>query len=110
MYYFLFKQKWKGLANMSMPISQPSEDCEILEDVIAGLEYGPDYNYPIPKYNEEPFTSEDDEILMKLILQFGTKFEKIGKLLNNRSPAAVKNRYMMIKRNKKLQISVKMRE
>ena len=76
-----------------------------MNDIIAGLDHGPDYDYPVPKYNERAFSKNDDEMIICLVLKIVTNFEKIGKLLDNRNPITVKNRYNSLLKSKKLKIA-----
>ena len=56
----------------------------------------------IPIYNTTPLTKNEELQLLKLIYQLGLKFDRIGKIMGNRSPAALKNLYFSKLRKKKV--------
>lgn len=55
-------------------------------------------NYLNPELNVEPWTKEEDEILLKKHKEFGGRWSKIGMFLKGRSDNAIKNRYMQYSR------------
>ena len=51
-----------------------------------------------PTKNRDKWSLEEDAELVSLHIEFGSKWSKIGKLLNNRSDISVKNRFFSLKR------------
>jgi len=53
-------------------------------------------NHLSPKINKEPWTTEEDEILLANQKILGNKWASISKLLNGRPPLSVRNRWKII--------------
>ncbi|EAY12502.1 Myb-like DNA-binding domain containing protein [Trichomonas vaginalis G3] len=55
-------------------------------------------NYLSPTLNRDPFTLEEDLIILQKYNEFGAKWVNISKFLVNRTDISVKSRWMMLKR------------
>lgn len=58
-------------------------------------------NYLDPKLNQLPFTKEEDELLWKLYLDFGSRWTMMKPFFVNRSAVNLKNHFCSISRKKK---------
>lgn len=63
-------------------------------------------NYLSPKINKEPWTEEEDELLIKKQLEIGSKWVQIAKFFKGRTDASVKNRWQMLDRKEKKQNNI----
>ena len=54
--------------------------------------------YLSPKVNNEPFTKEEDELLIKLVSKYGGMWVQISKKFKNRSDIQMKNRWNILKK------------
>lgn len=59
------------------------------------------FNYLSPKINFQPWTNEEDKRLEKLYNEFGPKWVKITQFFPARTDVNVKNRWLVIQRQKK---------
>lgn len=59
-----------------------------------------DTNNEEDEKNAEPFTKEEDHIILKSFLQYGTNWGLVAKNLNQRRKNQIKNRYKEIKKSK----------
>ena len=59
----------------------------------------------IPIYDTTPLSENEELQLLNLVYQLGPNFNRIGKLMGNRSPAALKNLYLSKLRKKKVLLS-----
>ena len=57
-------------------------------------------NYLNPDLRTDPWTAEEDQILEEKYKEYGAKWNKISKFLQNRSDNNIRNRWMMIARRK----------
>lgn len=93
----------------------PKEDQKLLE--LVG-EYGEDWeiictfmpgrntrqvrerwsNYVSPTINREPFTEEEDALLLDKVSEYGSKWVMLTQFFNKRTDSALKNRYQLIER------------
>jgi myb proto-oncogene protein len=62
-------------------------------------------NYLNPEINKEPWTIEEDLLLISLVKQYGRKWSMFSKELQGRTQTAIKNRWntFMWKKKKKVQ-------
>ena len=82
------------LINVLFFLITNSSSSELPISLIAGLEQGKDYEYDVPYYSETPLTDEEKNHMLKFVLQIGTNWDKIAKLMNdNRSPMHLKSIY-----------------
>lgn len=58
-------------------------------------------NYLSPTVNSSPWTPEDDRRLQELQAEFGSKWVKISHHFPNRTDTNIKNRWMVLQRQKK---------
>ena len=56
------------------------------------------YLSPLNRY--EPFTQEEDKFLLLLVQQYGKKWVKISKYFQNRTDVSIKNRWLVLQRQK----------
>lgn len=56
-------------------------------------------SYLNPSINRDPWTYEEDELLIQTVEEIGTKWVKISALFPGRTDAQCKNRYQRIQRN-----------
>ena len=82
------------------------ENVHFVDDIIAGLEYGPNHIYKIPIRNKNPFTKEEDKIIIECYAKGIIKHELIAKRLDNRSGIQVKNRLASLLKNKNFTLKV----
>ena len=54
--------------------------------------------YCDPEFKREKWTPEEEDRLMELHRTYGNRWSTFSKFLNNRSPVAIRNRWMCIKR------------
>ena len=54
--------------------------------------------YLSPKVNNEPFTQEEDQLLIKLVSKYGGMWVQISKKFKNRSDIQMKNRWNVLKK------------
>ena len=57
--------------------------------------------YLRPNINTDPFTSEEDELLEKLVEKCGTKWVSFREYFKGRSDVALRNRHRLLQRHKK---------
>lgn len=57
-------------------------------------------NYLAPEISNEPWTSEEDQMLLDKHKEFGKKWSQIAKLFNKRTDINVKNRFNFLERQK----------
>lgn len=57
--------------------------------------------YLSPTINNDPWSKEDDELLLSLTELYGTKWSLLCKRFEHRTPVNVKNRYMVLMRKQK---------
>ncbi|OHT14303.1 Myb-like DNA-binding domain containing protein [Tritrichomonas foetus] len=60
-------------------------------------------NYLSPKVNNNPWTEEEDKLLLKKRNDIGPKWVRISKFFKGRSDTQIKNRYMILQRRIKLE-------
>ena len=56
-------------------------------------------NYLNPYLRNDPWSPEEDALLMQKHDEYGTQWRKISKFFNNRSDNALRNRYNLLKRH-----------
>jgi hypothetical protein len=57
-------------------------------------------NYLNPELRKDAFTLEEDQILRLKVAEFGKKWNKISKFFDKRSDNSLRNRWMVLSRNK----------
>lgn len=55
-------------------------------------------NYLAPTVNKEPFSAEEDQLLIEKYNEHGSRWVRIAKFFNGRSDTAIKNRWMTLQR------------
>lgn len=50
-------------------------------------------HFLLPGYSKDPFTKEEDEIIVKQYLEYGPKWTKMTAMLSGRSANSIKNRW-----------------
>lgn len=55
-------------------------------------------NYLSPHVNKEPFTIEEDQLLIEKHKEFGSRWVRIAKYFSGRSDTSIKNRWMILQR------------
>ena len=60
--------------------------------------------YINPKINKEPFTQEEDYLLINLVYQYGSMWVQISKHFKNRSDVQMKNRWKTLQKQMNLQM------
>ena len=98
----------KDLSSQNIIIQYP-ENIEHIPDVIGGLEFGPNFEYNVPVYNQAEFSQEEDEMILKNYTKGVTNYSKLAKYLQNRSPVQVKNRMKILLKRKDIQINIHFR-
>lgn len=58
-------------------------------------------NYLSPKVSNSPWSAEEDEMLKKLHEELGSKWVKISQYFENRTDTNIKNRWLVLQRQKK---------
>lgn len=58
-------------------------------------------NYLSPAITHDPWTKEEDELIMKLVANFGKKWAYISRSFNQRTDVSIKNRYFLLQRREK---------
>ena len=77
------------------------ETIKIINDIVAGLDGAEN----IPIYDTTPLSENEELQLLNFVYQLGPNFNRIGKIMGNRSPAALKNLYSSKLRKKKVFLS-----
>lgn len=57
-------------------------------------------NYLCPNLNNEPFSEEEDNLLLKLFEKYGPKWKKIGSYFDKRSTNKLRGRFAALQRKK----------
>lgn len=65
-------------------------------------------NYLSPSLNMNPWSTEEDKLLMEKYRQWGSKWVRISKFFPNRTDTMVKNRFQMLKRQEKRREKIKL--
>lgn len=55
-------------------------------------------NYVSPTINRDPFTEEEDALLLDKVAEYGFKWVMLTQFFNKRTDSALKNRYQLIER------------
>lgn len=58
-------------------------------------------NYLSPDINRDPWTQEEDDLLIEKQKEIGSRWVTIAKFFNHRTDAAVKNRFQMLERKQR---------
>ncbi|OHT01544.1 hypothetical protein TRFO_31572 [Tritrichomonas foetus] len=58
-------------------------------------------NYLSPDVRHEPFSEEEDKMILDLVGKFGKRWSCISHSFNQRTDVAIKNRYILLKRREK---------
>lgn len=61
-------------------------------------------NYLSPNVNLNEWTKDEDELILKLVAQFGKKWAYISRSFNQRTDVSIKNRYFLLKRKEQKEI------
>ncbi|CAK82968.1 unnamed protein product (macronuclear) [Paramecium tetraurelia] len=106
-------QRWKRIKGFKLRKQWTEEENQKLKDLVSkiwlSLETGKQIrehylNQLHPDINNEPWTKEEDEIVVESYKKLGGKWSQISKNLNNRSENSIKNRFYSYLRNKYLNI------
>ena len=65
----------------------------MVDNLITDVVDNPDEEIEIEIISNEPFSKEEDEMILKNVLKYGTKWECIAKLIRHRTPTMIKNRF-----------------
>ncbi|OHT11668.1 hypothetical protein TRFO_03890 [Tritrichomonas foetus] len=57
-------------------------------------------NYLSPDISRDPWTQEEDDLIMKLVDKFGKRWSYISRSFNKRTDVSIKNRYILLNRRK----------
>ena len=71
----------------------PNQDVTLIDDLITDIVEAQEDEVNFEVLTDEPFSKDDDELILKHFLKFGPKWEVIAKQGFKRTPDAIKNRF-----------------